>query len=78
MPIHVRVVSQADYASWVDGKKKEMVAAADDPGKEWELAALVARGEKVYNANCAAWRIGSSNALFSPEGPPAMLLTTHW
>jgi len=23
-------------------------------------------------------RIGSSNALFSPEGPPAMLLTTHW
>jgi len=54
MPIHVRVVSQADYASWVDGKKKEMVAAADDPGKEWQLAALVARGEKVYNANCAA------------------------
>ena len=54
MPIHVRVLSQADYALWVDGKQKEMAAAADDPGKEWKLDELVARGEKVYNANCAA------------------------
>jgi len=54
MPIHVRVLSQADYALWVDGKKKEMTAAADDPSKEWKLDELVARGEKVYNANCAA------------------------
>ena len=54
MPIHVRVLSQADYALWVDGKKKEMAAAADDPKKEWKLDELVARGEKVYNANCAA------------------------
>jgi len=54
MPIHVRVLSQADYAKWVDGKKKEAAAAADDPSKEWKLDELVARGEKVYNANCAA------------------------
>ncbi|MDZ7592860.1 MAG: cytochrome c oxidase subunit II [Rubrivivax sp.] len=54
MPIHVKVLSQADYAAWVDGKMKEMAALADDPGKTWELAELVARGEKVYNANCAA------------------------
>ncbi len=54
MPIHVKVVSQADYAKWVEGKKKEMAAAADDPSKEWKLEELVARGEKVYNANCAA------------------------
>ena len=54
MPIHVKVVSQADYAKWVDGKKKEMAALADDPAKEWKLEELVARGEKVYNANCAA------------------------
>jgi cytochrome c oxidase subunit 2 len=54
MPIHVKVVSQADYAKWVDGKKKEMAALADDPTKEWKLEELVARGEKVYNANCAA------------------------
>jgi cytochrome c oxidase subunit II len=54
MPIHVRVVSQADYKAWVDGKKKEMAAAADDPNKVWTLPDLVARGEKVYAANCAA------------------------
>jgi cytochrome c oxidase subunit II len=54
MPIHVRVVSQADYAKWVDGKKKEMAAAADDPSKVWTLPDLIARGEKVYAANCAA------------------------
>jgi len=54
MPIHVKVLSQGDYAKWVDGKKKEMAAAADDPNKVWTLPDLVARGEKVYAANCAA------------------------
>ena len=53
MPIHVKVVSQADYSLWVQGKLKEVAAKADDPGKEWKLDELVARGEKLYNANCA-------------------------
>jgi cytochrome c oxidase subunit II len=53
MPIHVRVLSQADYVKWSEGKKKEMAAAADDPAKVWKLEDLVARGEKVYLANCA-------------------------
>jgi cytochrome c oxidase subunit 2 len=54
MPIHVKVVSKADYAKWVEGKKKEMAASADDPAKVWKLEDLVARGEKVYAANCVA------------------------
>ena len=54
MPIHVKVVTQAEYTAWVAAKKKEMQAKADDPNKVWQLADLVARGEKVYNANCAA------------------------
>jgi cytochrome c oxidase subunit II len=54
MPIHVKVLSAADYTAWVDGKKKLMAAAADDPAKVWELADLTARGEKVYAANCVA------------------------
>jgi cytochrome c oxidase subunit II len=53
MPIHVKVVSAEDYTAWVDGEKKKMAAKADDPNKVWEQAALVARGEKVYAANCA-------------------------
>ncbi|MBS0444521.1 MAG: cytochrome c oxidase subunit II [Proteobacteria bacterium] len=54
MPIHVKVLAAADYTKWVDGKKKEMMAAADDPNKVWTLPDLIARGEKVYAANCAA------------------------
>lgn len=54
MPIHVKVLSQADYTAWVAGKQKEMAAKADDPAKVWALADLAARGEKVYAANCAA------------------------
>ena len=54
MPIHVKVVSAADYTAWVAGKNKEMAAKADDPSKVWVLADLKARGEKVYAANCVA------------------------
>jgi cytochrome c oxidase subunit 2 len=54
MPIHVKVLSQEDYAAWAAGKKKELAAKADDPKKVWELDALVARGGQVYAANCAA------------------------
>ena len=54
MPIHVKVVSAEDYTLWVGGKLKEVAAKADDPTKVWTLTDLVARGEKVYAANCAA------------------------
>jgi len=54
MPIHVKVLSQADYTVWVNGQKKAMAALADDPTKVWTLPDLMARGEKVYAANCAA------------------------
>ena len=54
MPIHVKVLSQEDYTKWVGEQQKKMAAAADDPNKVWTLADLVARGEKVYAANCAA------------------------
>jgi len=54
MPIVVEVVSQEKYAAWVAGQKKKMAAAAEDPNKKWELADLVARGEKVFQQNCVA------------------------
>jgi cytochrome c oxidase subunit 2 len=54
MPIVVQVVSQEKYAAWVGEQKKKMAAAADDVNKEWTLAELQTRGEKVYAANCAA------------------------
>lgn len=54
MPIVVRVVSDADYTAWVDTKKKEMAAKADDPSKVWTVDELKQRGEGVYTANCVA------------------------
>ncbi len=54
MPIHVKVVTAAEYSAWVGEKQKAMAAAADDPSKVWVLADLVKRGESVYAANCVA------------------------
>ena len=53
MPIHVVVMEAKDYTAWVDKQKKALAAAADDPKKVWEMGPLMARGEKVYLANCA-------------------------
>ncbi|MDY0962962.1 MULTISPECIES: cytochrome c oxidase subunit II [Massilia] len=54
MPIVVRVVTDAEYTAWVEGKQKEMAALADDPTKTWTIDELKVRGEQVYAANCVA------------------------
>jgi len=76
MPIVVNVVSEEDYKKWVDGKKKEMAAKADDPNKTWTIDELKQRGEKVYAANCAACHQangkGVPNAFPSLDGSPVV------
>ena len=54
MPIVVEVKSKDDYAKWVADQKAKAAAAGDDPNKVWDQMDLMARGEKVYAANCAA------------------------
>ena len=54
MPIHVKVLDTDAYATWVDEQRKIAAAKQDDPTKEWTMADLLARGSKVYAANCAA------------------------
>jgi cytochrome c oxidase subunit 2 len=54
MPIHVKVVTAEEYSKWVESEKKILAAKADDPTKVWTQNDLIARGEKVYAANCAA------------------------
>ncbi len=54
MPIVVEVKTKDDYAKWMDEQKKKVAAAGDDPNKVWDVSDLIARGEKVYAANCAA------------------------
>jgi cytochrome c oxidase subunit 2 len=54
MPIVVEVKSQEDFVKWAAAKKQEMMAQADDATKEWTLADLNQRGQKVFSGNCAA------------------------
>ena len=70
MPIVVRVVSDADYKVWVDGKKKEMAALADDPNKTWTIDELKTKGEKVYSTNCVACHQANGRGL--PSTYPAL------
>ncbi|CAG9270363.1 Cytochrome c oxidase polypeptide II [Paraburkholderia unamae] len=53
MPVVVEVLSDEDYAKWVQTQKAKMAAANDDPNKTYTLAELKERGEKVYASNCA-------------------------
>jgi cytochrome c oxidase subunit 2 len=54
MPIHVKVVTQDEFVKWSEEQKKVMAAKADDPAKVWTLPEILARGERVYAANCSA------------------------
>ncbi len=76
MPIVVKVVSDADYKVWVDGKKKAMAALADDPNKTWTIDELKVKGEKVYTANCAvchqATGKGMPGAFAALDGSPVV------
>ena len=69
MPIVVRVVSHEDYAKWVGERKKVASASAEDASKTWGVDELLARGEKVYAANCVACHQGTGRGL-PPAFPP--------
>ena len=80
MPIHVKVLAAAEYSQWVEGQKKAMAALADDPTKEWKLEELIARGEKVYAANCQACHQanGKGGGPIKPlDGSPVVLDADH-
>jgi len=76
MPIVVNVVSDADYAKWVNEKKQAALALADDPNKTWTQAELIARGETAYQ-NCVACHQatgkGIPGAFPGLEGSPIVL-----
>lgn len=70
MPIVVRVVTDGEYAEWVEKKKGELAAAADDPNKMYMVEELLPRGEKVFAANCAACHQANGQGL--PPAFPAL------
>ena len=54
MPIVVVAKNEADYQQWVTDQKTAMDADAAAAGRDWNMAELMERGEKVYNSSCAA------------------------
>ncbi len=69
MPIEVHVVSAEKYTDWVKQRMGDAMAAAADDTKEWALPDLVAKGEKVFNTNCAACHQPDGKGL-PPAFPP--------
>lgn len=54
MPTVVEAKSEEDYKNWVQEQKAAALASAEDPNKVWTKEELLAKGEQVYTANCAA------------------------
>ncbi len=54
MPIVVEAVTQSEYERWIVGKKAEAAAVAAAAEQQWSMQDLLAKGETVYTANCAA------------------------
>ena len=76
MPIHVKVVTAQEYTAWVAEQQKIAAAKRDDPSKVWTLPDLMARGEKVYAANCAACHQASGKGagpILPLDGSPMVL-----
>jgi cytochrome c oxidase subunit 2 len=69
MPIVVEVKSKGDYAKWLAEQKEKAAATADDPTKVWDQKDLMALGEKVYAANCAACHQATGKGV-PPAFPP--------
>ena len=54
MPIVVEAKTEEDYKTWVQEQKTAALAAAENPNKVWSKEELIAKGEQIYTANCAA------------------------
>ena len=54
MPIVVVAKNDTDYQQWLTTQKSTSDADQAAADREWSKSDLMARGEKVYNANCAA------------------------
>ena len=70
MPIVVEAVPPERFEAWKAEQKTLLAAAAAASGKEYTLAELVAHGEKVYLANCAACH--QANGAGIPGAFPAL------
>ena len=80
MPIHIKVVSAADYSRWAGAEMKKQAAKADDPAKVWTAEDSIKRGEKVYATNCVTCHQANGKgggAIKALDGAPVVLDPDH-
>jgi len=55
MPIQVNAIPGEEYDIWIAQQKETKIAKAKEASSDtvWEMAALMERGEGLYNTNCA-------------------------
>jgi len=70
MPIVVVAKAPADYAAWVAQQKGAAAETAAAASKTWSKDDLIARGQEVYAANCAACHQPNGKGL--PPAFPAL------
>jgi len=68
MPIVLKVVSDADYASWVKEQQASAGASAAEDTKTFTMDELMVRGKAVYDKSCAACH-GATGAGIPPMFP---------
>lgn len=66
MPIVVEAVSKEDYAKWVADQKGEQEVEEQMVQTEWTKDQLMAKGEEVYNTQCATCHLPTGAGM-----PPA-------
>ncbi|WP_304640030.1 cytochrome c oxidase subunit II [Pseudomonas sp.] len=54
MPVVVEAVTQEEYAAWLAEKKELAAREAELRDKDWTLAELMERGQRVYSSACAS------------------------
>jgi len=63
MPIVVEAVSEEAYYAWVEEMKVAQAEAAASGDREWTMDELMARGEELYKANCAACHMATGQGI---------------
>ena len=63
MPIVVVAKDVAGYHEWVAQRQTEATQSAIAVAKEWDIQGLIAKGEAVYNSNCASCHMVDGNGL---------------
>ena len=70
MPIVVEAVSKEAYAQWVAGQKGEQAVEAKMVQTDWSKEQLMAKGEEVYNTQCATCHLPTGAGM--PPAFPAL------